>query len=309
MTGTGTQADPYKPTTWEEVLSCTANDGIYTDFPVTLVKTSDTQVKSFKVYLRQDGSVVKKPKTSEISTYYENTFVFDMNDYDPEGITSTIQLRGFINGKGATIKNAFYSGNDGAFRVSNDNSGGQIVGLNFTDFRFITSHTDTVFIEGSINSGTMYRLCQFSGRVENKGAQYCAITRGGYNATISRCSYNIEIEGNVSIDTGNWSAQLQYCNVNVTGITGNDTLNITPNNTFVSGSVNALTIEGSFGNAKESIIDVAASSISTANGGATLIPVNTDKYSGSLPSGCIGCTTAQLKDAEYLYSIEFPIQR
>ena len=38
-----------------------------------------------------------------------------------------------------------------------------------------------------------------------------------------------------------------------------------------------------------------------------MILVNTDRYSGTLPTGCIGVTDEQLRDAAYLSSIGFPI--
>lgn len=276
ITGTGTQADPFKPTTWEEFLSCTTTDSVYTELP-------------------------------------EGGGTFDMNDYYPEGITSTIPLRGFINGNGWTIKNAVYSGRYGAFLVSSSNSYGKVVGLNFFNFRFTTNITGAVFIEGG-NSGTMFRLCQFSGLVDNTGAQYCAITRGNEAMALERCSYNIQIDCHaksartVSLDTGNWSASAHYCNVRVTGMSDYDTLNITPNSTYISGSIKSIRIEDRGLGAKESVIDTECDVISYAIGSATMTLVNTDKYSGSLPNGCIGVTTEQLKDAEYLSSLGFPIQ-
>ena len=78
-----------------------------------------------------------------------------------------------------------------------------------------------------------------------------------------------------------------------------------PINSYISGSVYSLVFAQS---PYDSVIDCEASSISIYTGSVRDILVNTDKYSGSLPSGCIGVTTAQLKDAEYLSSIGFPIQ-
>ena len=307
MTGSGTQQDPYKPSTWAEVLSCTTSDSVYTDFPVSLVKTRDIAVDQRKIYLYQDGTVVQNPRNSEIGSYYENTFIFDMNDYYPEGIVGTIPLRGFINGRGATIKNAYYSGDEGAFLVSSQDYLGKISYLNFINFRFATTTTDRVFIEGPETGNVFYR-CKFSGRVENNGAQWCAITRGNYFTSLVRCSYNIEIKGIASIDTGNWSGTCRGCDINVIGLTDNDTLGITPNNTYVSGEIHTLSIEGTNGNAYESIIDVEAASIISNNGDPAVTFINTDKYSGSLPGGCTGATTAQLKNADWLRSQGFPIQ-
>ena len=82
MTGTGTQQDPFKPTSWPELLSVSTSNTVFIELP-------------------QGGGT------------------FNMNDYYPEGIVQTIILKGNINGNGWTIKNPDYMGSYGCFDIGN----------------------------------------------------------------------------------------------------------------------------------------------------------------------------------------------
>lgn len=272
ITGTGTQADPYKPTTWEEFLRCTTADSVYTELPT-------------------GGGT------------------FDMNDYYPEGIPSTIPLRGFINGNGWTIKNASYHGNSAAFLMSRNASSGQIRNLHFKNFEISAVSSATAFLidtpYGSF-SGRVFEQCQFSGRLsENAFMSHC-----GQSSEQYRCSYNIEITGDTAIDTSySYMSILKYCRININSFGGNYRIAMSPNNSYITGSLGTLWFARQVGDAcKDSVIDATFTVCYQEPGTPDMMLINTDKYSGAIPSGCVGVTTAQLKDADYLHSIGFPIQ-
>lgn len=285
ITGTGTQADPFKPTTWEEFLSVSDTDSVYIELP--------------------EGAV------------------FDMNDYYPEGIAETIPLRGFINGNGAIIKNAACYTADAAFRISLNDTLGQISNLNFQNIRYQPAGSDYRALfqtESTTFRGTAFKLCSFSGIIDNTGSSgngYTSLFGIDAYGTVYRCSFNIKAIGNsagtgtrsgVGIAMGmtlynNWDAKLQYCNIKISG--EEYWHGIYLDNTYLTGTGSSR-ISLLYGN--ESVIDCEASAITKAYGNQTKILINTDKYSGSIPSGCIGVTTEQLKDAEYLSSLGFPIQ-
>lgn len=285
ITGTGTQTDPFRPETWEEILSCTTADSVYTDFP-------------------EDA-------------------VFDMNDYYPEGIAETIPLRGFINGNGATIKNAACYTSDAAFRISYRDTLGQISNLNFQNICYRpggSSYRALFQTESTTFRGVAFKQCSFSGMIDNTKKSdngYTSIFGIDASGTIYRCSFNIEAIGNsagtgtssgVGIAMGmtiynNWNARLQYCNIRISG--EEYWHGVYLDNTYLAGTGSSRI---SLLNGNESVIDCEASAITTAYGNQTKILINTDKYSGSLPSGCIGVTEEQLQDAEYLASLGFPIQ-
>lgn len=275
MTGTGTQANPYVPATWEEFISCT-DDSVYVELPT-------------------GGGT------------------FDMNDYYPEGITSTINIKGFINGNGWTIKNAAAYTSTPAFRMSSTSSLGKIQNLNFLNFRRAYSpaqHSSLIEGSGGYN-GEAFRNCRFSGMLENYNAYnsdaYAEIILLGQYATIERCSFNIITRGtgriNVSQST-NWNAILSNCNIVIAGecnLFGFQSIN-----SYISGTVGRIEFINS---PYDSVVDCVATSISNYTGSkGHHIIVNTDKYTGSLPYLCIGVSTEEMNDADYLASIGFPIQ-
>lgn len=280
ITGTGTQADPYKPTTWEEFLSCTATDGIYTELP-------------------------------------EGGGTFDMNDYYPEGITTEIPLRGFINGNGWVIKNARYEGSLWAFVMSQGSSSGQIKSLNFEDFRVTTNGGNACLIAVSgyyMYSGRMLEQCKFSGRCDTFSGSYSSVLYGGgYTSEVYRCSFNIEYSGVFSPEaSGNWMTQFKYCNFRLKDLDAGSTVipTLCLNNSYLEGDMYGLSCLTTSGIVTtESVVNANISgTIRNEYAAGSKALVNTDKYSGTLPSGCIGVTTEQLTDAEYLASIGFPIQ-
>lgn len=304
MTGSGTAQDPYKPETWAEVLSCTTSDSVYVDFPVTLTPTSDTEVKVRKVYLLEDGSVVQNPKTSEISTYYENTFVFDMNDYYPGGIESAITLKGHINGRGATIKNASYRGSDKCFET-----GASL--KQCLDFINCRGELSNGFFIGTVNppsSGTtLFRLCRFSGKVVGIGNNTPYFSWIGRYAYFDQCSFNVEADG----------AMLDYAlykrcaiNVIIPGNQGSGYLQL--DNSYLTGRINRLQMQriSSSYFVGDSIIDCYVNGVVWDSGTPQHLMINSDKVASgvTIPSKLTPGTTEQLKDANWLSSQGFPIQ-
>lgn len=277
ITGTGTQADPYRPETWEEILQCTTADYIYTVFPANAV--------------------------------------FDMNDYYPDGIpTAGIVLKGFIDGNSATIKNAYYDGDAHAIIMSDAESKGKITYLKFLDFYFKATRRGATLIgvrpdaaDNGTFSGEAFYGCEFSGVLSSLDVDYCGVTQCGKTGYISRCSYNVKaISRGCNLDTGNYVAQHKNCNIIYEAAYGTQMALV---GCYVEGSAPELNIysEGSSQQSNTSILNYTADTISGTGRYQNMILVNTDRYSGTLPTGCIGVTDEQLRDAAYLSSIGFPI--
>lgn len=277
ITGTGTQADPYLPETWEEILQCTSSDNVYTTFP--------------------------------------QNAIFDMNNYYPDGIgTGEIVFRGFIDGNGSVIKNACYNGDARAIIMSDSDTKGKIINLDFLNFYFKATRRGATLIgvtsaavDNATFSGEAFYNCRFSGLLSSTDVDYCAITQCGYNGYISCCSYNIKaISRGCNLDTGNFVAQHRNCNIMYEAAYG---AQMALADCYVEGSATELNIysKGSSQSSNTSILNFAADSITGTRTYQNMILVNTDRYSGTLPTGFIGVTDAQLKDAGYLSSIGFPI--
>ena len=155
MTGTGTQQDPFKPTSWPELLSVSTSNTVFIELP-------------------QGGGT------------------FNMNDYYPEGIVQTIILKGNINGNGWTIKNPDYMGSNGCFDIGNAkktklhfiNCKGKLSANYFIG-------TNDSISSGAV----IFDQCQFSGKIEAIGSSTPAFSNIDRQAYYKRCSLNLELVG------------------------------------------------------------------------------------------------------------------
>ena len=278
ITGTGTANDPFRPETWEEVLQCTSTDGIYTVLP-------------------------------------QNT-IFNMNDYFPDGIpTGGIVLRGFIDGNGSSIINAHYEGSARAIIMSNSESTGSMKNLNFLNFYLTATATGATMIgvtpdttTNASYSGQAFYNCIFSGLVAmTSNVSYCAITQVSYSGSISRCAYNITcVASSANLDTGNYTALNKNCNIRFDYIGAGS---FAVDNCYMEGKISHCDINsvGSSVLSNSSVLNIESDSITTSRYNPSMILVNTEKYAGTIPTGMNGVADTQLKDADYLRSLGFPI--
>lgn len=128
MTGTGTQADPYIVSTWEDFVTAIGTEQAYVEFP-------------------------------------ENTII-DMNDVVPEGIGEMIYIKcSQFDAKGGEIKNLFFK-TGGRFLVQNSNWNTYIKNLKLinmraddTGFRFFSyGEMRNCVISGSFGGEDMFDL-------------------------------------------------------------------------------------------------------------------------------------------------------
>lgn len=128
MTGTGTQADPYIVSTWEDFVTAIGTEQAYVEFP-------------------------------------ENTII-DMNDIIPEGIGEMIYIKCTqFDAKGGEIKNLFFK-HGGRFLIQNSNWNTYIKNLKLinmraddTGFRFFTyGEMRNCVISGSFGGEDMFDL-------------------------------------------------------------------------------------------------------------------------------------------------------
>ena len=238
-----------------------------------------------------------------------------MNEYYPNGIpTAGIVLKGFIDGNGAAIKNAYYDGDAHAIIMSDAESKGKITYLKFLDFYFKATRRGATLIgvrpdaaDNGTFSGEAFYGCEFSGVLSSLDVDYCAVTQCGDPGYISRCSYNVKaISRGCNLDTGNYVAQHKNCNIIYEAAYGTQMALV---GCYVEGSAPELNIYSgsSSQQSNTSILNYTADNISGTGTYQNMILVNTDRYSGTLPTGCIGITDEQLRDAAYLSSIGFPI--
>lgn len=154
MTGTGTQADPYKPTTWGELLSVSTSNSVYIELP-------------------------------------ENGGIFDMNNFYPEGITQTITLKGNINGNDWVIKNPAYIGGTCCFEIGNaEKTKFHFINCKgLMSAGYFVGTADTIS-PGAV----IFDQCKFSGKFEATGSTTPYFSNLGRQAYYYRCSLNIELD-------------------------------------------------------------------------------------------------------------------
>ena len=278
MTGTGTSNDPFRPETWEEILQCTSSDSVYTTFP--------------------------------------RNAVYDMNNYFLDGIpTGGIVLRGFIDGNGSSIINAHYEGPARAIIMSNSESTGSIKNLNFLNFYLKATAKAATLIgvnsevtEYAPYSGQAFYNCIFSGLVAaTSNVSYCAITQVSDSGSISRCAYNITcVASSANLDTGNYTALNKNCNIRLDHI---GVGSFAVDNCYMEGKISHCDINSVSSSvlSNSSVLNIESDSITTSRSNPSMILVNTGKYSGTIPTGMNGVADTQLKDADYLRSLGFPI--
>lgn len=128
MTGTGTQADPYIVSTWEDFVTAIGTEQAYVEFP-------------------------------------ENTII-DMNDIIPEGINEMIYIKCTqFDAKGGEIKNLFFT-TGGRFLIQNSNWNTYIKNLKLINmradnegFRFFSyGKMQNCIISGSFGGEEMFNI-------------------------------------------------------------------------------------------------------------------------------------------------------
>ena len=273
ITGTGTSADPYVVTTWDELADKAAESGKY-------------------VKLGND---------------------IDLNNEYPEGLASGLSVSCTqIDGDGKTVKNLYLqsgalitcAGRNSTWKnaqllnwVIGDGSSAASITANGN-----TSGTYTFNqckISGRINGGAGSSNSSFlakSGRIK-----------------FYRCSLNMQMTANTStIDmTGDWRncCTMEYCNVNFSGET-DKTLNIVLVNSYIKGSLSSATLNATRypdGQVSTySVLDISAAAF-TANSATNTVLANSEK-SSSIGQYLTSVTSAQLTNATYLSGIGFPIQ-
>lgn len=299
MTGTGTQADPYIVDNWEDFITAAGTSGAYVEFPKNLVLTSDTEIVEGKLYVDSTGEPITNPVVSGLSSYYENTFVLDQNDYAPEGLTSDISMScKDFNGAGGVIKNIYFKSGQFKHTVSGGNANGILRNVNFSNI--LIREGSAVL---SFNS-TLFK-CIFSTSVDQDVAKSILQTYSSSQGIMKNCSIyigSVICSQSINACSGLGTPDSQYNRIFVSAPMA--TLSAPKMTNFqIRGECYALNIaSGSSYGVIDCNVDTQAS-----GSNATQCLINSNKVNGTI-SGLTAVTSAQLADASYLASIGFPIQ-
>lgn len=303
---------------WSEFITAIGTASAEVEFPKTLVKTTDTDVDPNKLYTDVNGVVQTNVQPSDLADLYENTFVLDANDYAPAGVTSTIAINcASINGYGGYIKNLASTTVD----IFANTVGTQVYQLAILN----TNVEDVSFID-TTSAGMEYTKCIFSGRAKgSSGGTHTVFgdVANTHSSIYHSCAFTFDIVGNYCLfnylNYGGfiYAGPLYDCRLDIThidrgDITASGTLWVRLENSYLTGEIADYVYVTITAQSHYSVIEVDKDSRITVNdaqgGTVQLILINDELYTGTIPTGCVGVTTAQLKDASYLSSIGFPIQ-
>jgi hypothetical protein len=247
-----------------------------------------------KLYTDANGVVQTNVQPSDLANLYENTFVLNANSSDgfPEGMTSNIAFAcANFNGYGGKITNL----NFGTHYFSGSNSP-KIENAAFTN---IISSTDRLFDSCSLkknivsvtlnaSNATIFRLCDLD---------QCSTYLTTLDKTQTRTWY-FNSAGNT---TKNCRITIDYDSV--------DFWIYRSTNFYLKGSVKRLPLDryNAYGVVDCNVTTTVDGGQNWGNSG--IILVNSDKVGGNISAPyAVGVTTEQLKDAEELSRIGFPIQ-
>ena len=267
MTGTGTQTDPFLVDNW-------------TDF-----MTIDTN--SAEIYVRWADTGNK---------------VIDFNDIMPEGFSETVNLPAHVDFNGWTLKNFHSTASNYSFKLSSA-SDAVIENLTLENFYIISS---TLFY-----GSTLLKNCIISGIVQYNGS-----VNVFHGCGLQSCSLNLKVNAsnaNLMNSVGFLSPKSQITNSDVVldiSCSGS-TVSVCDSvikNSRISGKIQSNAQKITLGNTSSmsNVFNLEANSPLTYTGTAISV-YNSDFATAPASKSFIGVTSEQLKNAEYLYSIGFPI--
>lgn len=319
MQGTGTQNDPFVPNTWDDFVVAIATSGAYVELPIELIRTSDDKVKNGKLYFDSQGNRIATPIQSELSSYYENNFKFDMNDIAPLG--GLIEFNNCtVEGNGASIMNLHVPDDTKGIVITNGTlnlQNFQFLGINsestnsnrgvfrcqdnsrnysLTNVQFQGYIADGTFLDGS-GGITRKHISNTFSLTFGTNAKFCTTYLNANDKLYKSCWFDFYGTSSQPF-THNYGNRFIDCKMTgkLTGAAGENPL-------FPSdGSSMNCTID-------MDVTEYSGVKFNYANGsGRHPYIINTDKLpAGTTYVGMTGVTTAQLTDAEYLQSIGFPV--
>lgn len=265
MTGSGTQADPYILTTWQELIASRGQS-------------------TYSIW--QGGNL-------------------DFNTIAPNGFTSDVKIYGAVNFNNATFKN-LYIRNGGLYFY---NGVGSIQKLNLINCYIIPQYSAITFGTALNNYVDDVKISMLvTPSADDKTAIECGYTNG--YLYFNRCAITVDCITPYSFFLSSSLGDYKDCTFNFNIKQSGATLSQWGRSTFVNCKVNGQVLNTS-GNS----IGLGSSNSGTFynfdSGTYTASSTATSVYDSSkctiTGTNVIGCTTAQLGNAEYLRSVGFPI--
>lgn len=283
MTGSGTQADPFIITTWEELI--------------------DTASRTTTDFCEWQGGDV------------------DLNNIKPEGYTNSVVINGIIDFKNATIKNLHTITNNTPI-VFAFGTNGYIKNLNLLNCFFTGSYTSAIQFGQNISSNMYLENLRVGAFLDSTGTAQssCTIIQTSpdvrsYGSTFQKCSFNFRCDTQSKVCLVYGRSQYFYdCQFDF-DIKSKDGSGIVPSSDYKACVYHSI-IKGRYIGQTEETKNFAGfenhsniylfneGSYTTTSQGITIYNSDTCTVTGT---NVKGCTSAQMADTAYLKSIGFAI--
>lgn len=298
-------------TDWASFITAVGTSGADVEFShdsAHLVKTRDSAVDENKLYLDSNGIVQTNVQPSDLPDLYENTFVLDANlDNDLRaGFTTPIAINcNSINGYGGYIKNVY--GN--AVNIFNLPSNANVP---ISQIAFLNFDLERAALFNSTHQND-FELCLFSGREKGQTGNETYIFGSAYGGRTDfiSCSFNLELITRIKPF---YAGVFKFCRVELDASENdNGEIALTPQNCYFTGdwSKGKIGVYGSVFDCKYNIFEITRSDNFPQYTGGTKYNnlINNELYTGTIPAGFSGVSSADLADAQTLRdTYGFPIQ-
>lgn len=315
LSGTGTQADPYIVSTYEEMLFATGATYIWQ------VKLINRDRKLYQYRYIVDYAQPNEPIYADVFCIYDDSLsTIDFNDVQPEGYNSNLVISANVNGNGWTWKNIVLNNSEISFTGS-----AAPIQLIFSNlYSKLTSSSSVLFrVPSGINNSILDIFCEST-------ASGASVFRGASSGVdCNSLSVNLKTRGStIQFGTNSSSVYIKLKNTRLNldvdaegfyiGSSPSGYAYGTPlENVVVTGEIKtSSTDDVPLGRSiTNCIFDVSYSGngkllVSSNSTVKTASFYNSDKVedeTGLAVTNMIGATTADLKSAQYLYDNDLPI--
>lgn len=236
-------------------------------------------------------------ETSDAYVSVPQGTVYEFNEIAPAGFSGTIEIKAKkIEGNGLIINNLRYNNSNGKF-IANSAWGNEIYDINFTNMYF----TNGNFASSGGEYGSSFYHCRFSGEFYGNSVFLGTQSFPFRESNGKGCSFNLKFAENSVFHSSSKNVSIYNGNVKLSGESTGQMRTIYAYDSQFTGKMPFSS--ASFSIADRCIFDMDIENISKSSGTSVL---NSDRLTGT-QSGFLTADSQQIRNAEYLRNIGFPI--
>ena len=231
--------------------------------------------------------------------------LWDLAEIEPEGHSGSIPITGIINGNGTQIKNLVIQRGQGAYE-STFRINGEVYDLHFLNCQLTPQDGLVAFMSNTCR----FERCTISASCVGNGRVFT-----GNGGTVYRCALNLEYSGSITVTVIGPNISCEYLNAKISGSNVERVIINNQNSSYVLNSYlifdTPAVVELTGSRVWWSVIRCTGANVtnlSTFNSNWFCLGVDYDFQNvQTVGSGMMLVSETQLRDADYLQSIGFPI--